>query len=229
MLSVPVSFPHVAVLPTPSASGQPLLGTQRITRLQQTSLTDPAVPGSLLTSQAKESHQPSTHEQCTGLQGVLAPQTEDMGLSMAVWARPVGAVLAGKSLTLHRIVTGEGRNRPGSPGAVGRTGLCRRRQTLNDPSPYRPWLLSITGGQGLLAWDWTQFSPIKTGYTSRAQARPHRECGGGEMRADAHSETVDSSYDGLLDAGELVPVAQEPTGVAVLEGPVLHLFDVSSS
>lgn len=49
------------------------------------------------------------------------------------------------------------------------------------------------------------------------------------MRADAHSETVDSSYDGLLDAGELVPVAQEPAGVAVLEGLVLHLLDVGSS
>jgi len=41
-----------------------------------------------------------------------------------------------------------------------------------------------------------------------------------------HGVAVDSGDDGFADSGDLVPAGEEGTAVALLEGFILHLFDV---
>ena len=47
--------------------------------------------------------------------------------------------------------------------------------------------------------------------------------------SDTHSESVDSSNNGLADLGDLGPVSQEIIDVVLNELAVLHLLDIGTS
>ena len=87
---------------------------------------------------------------------------------------------------------------------------------------YRSWLFCITENE-------TQPPPNKnwcyctnTAPSGALSARRWR-------RGNTHGIAIDSSYDWLLDTCELVPVAQKPARVTVLEREALHFLDVGSS
>lgn len=120
----------------------------------------------------------------------------------------------------------------GVTGVVTNAGGAR---ALTKADAEAPPLLTVLGslassGKGLLGWepdsDLFKINPVLC-HTPKCGSM--RNPGERETRADTHSVTVDSSYDWLLDPGEMVPLAQEPSGVTVLEPMVLHLLDVGSS
>lgn len=104
-----------------------------------------------------------------------------------------------------------------------------QRPTAEPPSTeqmlntlYRSWFFGITENE-------TQPPPNKnrsycTDTVPSGALSARRQCGG-----NTHGIAIDSSYDWLLDTCELVPVAQKPARVTVLERVALYFLDVGSS